>query len=172
VDDRRKMRASDRNRQDVVDRLRAALDDGRLKMDEYVERMGLAYQAVTHGDLMALYDDLPERDLIRTRETAPLAPAPPSALPAKAPGAAVARQGLLADLPGALKVLWTIWLVAVSVNVVIWVLVSGSSGHLIYPWPLWVAGPYGAALFAVSAGVRQSRRSRRTAGRDQQAARP
>jgi len=62
-------------------------------------------------------------------------------------------------------VLWTIWLTAVSINVVIWVLVSGTSGHLIYPWPVWVAGPSGAALFAVSAGVTQIRRSRRSSAR-------
>ena len=33
------MRASDRDRQDVVDRLRGAVGDGRLRMDEYMERM-------------------------------------------------------------------------------------------------------------------------------------
>jgi NhaP-type Na+/H+ or K+/H+ antiporter len=61
--------------------------------------------------------------------------------------------------------LWTIWLTAVSINVVVWALVSGTTAHLVYPWPLWVAGPYGAALFAVSAGVMQVRQSRRSAER-------
>ena len=51
-------------------------------------------------------------------------------------------------------------LVVVSINVAIWALVSGTSGHLAYPWPVWVAGPYGAALFAVSAGVTLFRRGR------------
>ncbi len=51
MDDRQRMRASDRDRQEVVDRLRDAVAEGRLKMDEYVERMGRAYQAVTYGDL-------------------------------------------------------------------------------------------------------------------------
>ena len=58
-----------------------------------------------------------------------------------------------------LKILWTIWLIAVSVNVVVWALVSGAGGHLAYPWPVWVAGPYGAVLFAVSAAVTLLRRS-------------
>ena len=49
---------------------------------------------------------------------------------------------------------------AVSVNVAVWVLVSGTTGHLQYPWPLWVAGPYGAALLAISAAVAQFRRDR------------
>jgi hypothetical protein len=43
---------------------------------------------------------------------------------------------------------------------VVWVLVSGTTGHLAYPWPLWVAGPYGAVLFAISAAVTAIRRSR------------
>jgi hypothetical protein len=37
--------------------------------------------------------------------------------------------------------------------VVVWILVSVTSGHLAYPWPLWVAGPYGALLAAVSVAV-------------------
>ena len=53
--------------------------------------------------------------------------------------------------------LWTIWLAAVSINVVIWALVSATHGHLAYPWPLWVAGPYGALLAAISVSVRTGR---------------
>jgi hypothetical protein len=156
MDDQRKMRASDHDRQEVVDRLRGALVDGRLKMDEFADRVGLAYQAVTYGDLAPLYSDLPALGSKTGREAAP---------PVTAPPARVRRQGVLARLPATLKVLWTIWLTAVSINVVIWALVSGVSAHLVYPWPLWVAGPYGAALFAVSAGVTQIRRSHLPAGR-------
>src|SRR4249919_1522568 len=57
--DRELMRASDDDRQQVVDRLRAAVEDGRLKMEEFTERMGLAYQAVTYGDLGKSVADLP-----------------------------------------------------------------------------------------------------------------
>ena len=73
-----------------------------------------------------------------------------------------------ARLPAVLRVLWALWFSAVSVNVVVWALVSVTTGQLIYPWPLWVAGPYGAALFALSAAATVSRRSREqliTAGR-------
>ena len=150
------LRASDHDRQEVVDRLRGALEDGRLKMDEFEDRMGLAYQAVTYGDLVPLYADLPAVGQKPGRQ----AYRPALAAPACGYG-----HGVLADLPAALKVLWTIWLTAVSINVVVWALVSGTSAHLVYPWPLWVAGPYGAALFAVSAGVTQIRRSRLPAGR-------
>ena len=156
MDDRLKTRASDHDRQEVVDRLRGALEDGRLKMDEFVDRVGLAYQAVTYGDLAPLYADLPAVGSRTGQKAAPPALAPPARVPAR---------GVLAGLPMTLKVMWTIWLTAVSINVVVWALVCAASAHMVYPWPLWVAGPYGAALFAVSAGVMQVRRSYLPAGR-------
>jgi hypothetical protein len=82
-----------------------------------------------------------------------------------APPAVFSPAGYLAGLPAVLKVLWTIWLTAVSINVVVWALVSGTGGHLAYPWPVWVAGPYGAVLFAVSASVTLFRRSRTSVAR-------
>jgi hypothetical protein len=142
------MRASDRDRQQVVDRLRRALEDGRLTMDEYMDRMEAAYKAATYGDLVPLCADLPAS----TPQTAAAATTPPAVL---------SQVGHLAGLPTALKIGWTMWLTAVSVNVVVWALVSGTGGHLAYPWPVWVAGPYGAVLFAVSAGLVLFRRSRR-----------
>jgi hypothetical protein len=148
--DQQKMRASDRDRQQVVERLRSALEDGRLTMEEYVNRMEVAYQAATYGDLAPLCADLPASN--------PVTAGPQTA--ATVPAAVVSRAGYLAGLPAVLKVLWTIWLIAVSVNVAVWALVSGTGGHLAYPWPVWVAGPYGAVLFAVSAGVTLFGRSR------------
>jgi hypothetical protein len=152
MSDQQRMRASDRDRQQVVEQLRGALEDGRLTMEEYVDRMEAAYQAATYGDLAPLCADLP-------------APASVFAGPATAAGttarpAVFSRAGYLAGLPTVLRVLWVKWLAVVSVNVVVWALVSGTSGHLAYPWPAWVAGPYGAVLFAVSAGVTLFRRSR------------
>jgi Domain of unknown function (DUF1707) len=151
MDDRQTIRASDRERQEVVDRLRSAVEDGRLKMEEYVDRMGRAYQAVTYGDLAPLHADLPGLGPTAGRETPP---------PTTAPCAYVTWRGLFAGLPAALKGLWTMWLTAVLINVVVWALVSGTTGHLIYPWPVWVAGPYGAALLALSAAVTLFRRTR------------
>ena len=157
MDDRQTMRASDRDRQEVVDRLRSAVEDGRLKMDEYTDRMGRAYQAVTYGDLAPLHADLPEpaRALPEPAPAAGWVAAPPTMAPC-----AYHAWRLFAGLPAALKVLWTIWLTAVLINVVVWALVSGTTGHLAYPWPVWVAGPYGAALLALSAAVTLFRRTR------------
>jgi Domain of unknown function (DUF1707) len=153
MSDTQTMRASDRDRQHVVDRLRGAVGDGRLQMDEYMQRMELAYSAVTYADLAPLYADLPAPGSIPEPETA--------AVPAAAGPRALAGWGcFVAGLPPVLRVLWAIWLTAVSINVVVWALVSGTTGHVIYPWPLWVAGPYGAALLAVSAAVSLIRGSR------------
>ena len=160
MDAQLKMRASDHDRQQVVDRLRSAVADGRLTVDEYVERMGRAYQAVTYGDLAPLYADLPvDHPGGPAGRAGSLAGSGTPAPAAGRPGGGT-RPGGLAGLPAALKVLWTIWLTAVSVNVVVWVLVSVTSGHLAYPWPLWVAGPWGAVLFAQSVGITQLRRGR------------
>jgi hypothetical protein len=152
--DRELMRASDDDRQQVVHRLQAALEEGRLKLDEFTDRVGLAYQAVTYGELAKVHADLPPA----STQDVPRPVAAKVASPARA-----AKSSAFADLPAPLKVLWTIWLAAVSINVVVWVLVVGTKGHWVYPWPLWVAGPYGAALLAVSVPVVQSRR-RRNAG--------
>jgi hypothetical protein len=54
------MRASDEDRQIVVDVLRQAHAVGRLRPDEFYERMdAAAYAAVTWGDLDGLTADLP-----------------------------------------------------------------------------------------------------------------
>jgi hypothetical protein len=154
MDAQLKMRASDHDRQQVVDRLRGAVADGRLTVDEYVDRMGRAYQAVTYGDLAPLHADLPADGAVGlvAERAAPV--------PAGARLTGDAQRGILAGLPVVLRVLWTIWLTALSVNVVVWALVSVTSGHLAYPWPLWVAGPWGAVLFAKSIAATQLRRGR------------
>ena len=122
-----RMRASDRDRQQAVERLRSALEDGRLTVEEYVDRMGVAYQAVTYGDLAPLSADLPA--------SSPVIARPETAARASAPPAVFSGVGFLVGLPAVLKVLWTIWLAAVSINVVVWALVSSTGGHLAYPWP-------------------------------------
>ncbi|WP_194915618.1 DUF1707 SHOCT-like domain-containing protein [Catenulispora rubra] len=175
-DRRQRIRVSDSERQAVVEVLKQALDDGRLRMDEYVERMEKAYEAVTIGDLELLHDDLPvgASAPVRTPAAPPL-PSPPPAPPATAPQPVYVVntpppappptphpgvRGAYVDLPGGLKVLWTLWFAAVAINMVVWVLVGLTTVSFPYPWPLWVAGPAGAALFGISAPVLQSRRAR------------
>jgi hypothetical protein len=53
------LRASDADRDAVVDRLRAAAGEGRLEADELEQRVDGALRARTYGDLADLIADLP-----------------------------------------------------------------------------------------------------------------
>src|SRR3954471_7032337 len=56
---REEMRAGDSDRQAVADKLKAALDEGRLDLHEYDERLQQTYAAKTFGALDPLVTDLP-----------------------------------------------------------------------------------------------------------------
>ena len=58
---RERLRASDRDRDEVVERLRAAAAEGRLTASELDERLTHAFSAATYGELDTLIDDLPVR---------------------------------------------------------------------------------------------------------------
>jgi len=53
------VRASDAEREQAVVRLREATVEGRLTLDEFSQRMELAYAARTHDDLERVISDLP-----------------------------------------------------------------------------------------------------------------
>lgn len=134
---REKMRAADADRERYAELVRRALDEGRLTLDEMDERLRVVYAARTFGELEQAVVDLPrstpaERSQVAVPRGAPSAPVPPS------------RQDPSTKLPGWLSALWRLWLLAVLVNLVIWFLVSLTSGDLVYFWPIWVAGPWGA----------------------------
>jgi murein DD-endopeptidase MepM/ murein hydrolase activator NlpD len=124
---RDEMRAADADRQTVADRLKTALDEGRLDLHEYDERLQRAYAAKTYGDLDGLLTDLPN-------VAPPAVPAPPT----------VARSEhvtaeWLADV-------WKSWFSVVGITSAIWLVSSLSSGSVIYYWPVWVAVPWGVVL--------------------------
>ena len=52
-------RASNAEREAVVQRLLSAVHEGRLSLDEFDERSATAYAAKTHRELQALTRDLP-----------------------------------------------------------------------------------------------------------------
>jgi len=53
------LRASDKDRDRVADRLREAASEGRLMIEELEHRLGTALRARTYGELEALIADLP-----------------------------------------------------------------------------------------------------------------
>jgi len=60
----RPIRASDKERESVVDVLRDAYTDGRLTLDEFDERTSAAYAARTWAELRELTADLPVEPLL------------------------------------------------------------------------------------------------------------
>jgi Domain of unknown function (DUF1707) len=60
----RPIRASDKEREGVVDVLRDAYTDGRLTLDEFDERTSAAYAARTWAELRDLTADLPVEPLL------------------------------------------------------------------------------------------------------------
>ncbi|WP_433731747.1 DUF1707 SHOCT-like domain-containing protein [Actinoplanes sp. CA-051413] len=136
------MRAADADRQAVADQLKAALDEGRLDLHEYDERLQQAYAAKTYGDLRALLDDLPSARVPVPAQREPSG----SVVDRDASDAEVTRRWLLA--------VWSSWILVVGINTVVWLMVSIGSAELIYFWPVWVAGPWGVVLvFVTVAGL-------------------
>nr|WP_062330508.1 DUF1707 domain-containing protein [Herbidospora sakaeratensis] len=143
--DRRDVRVSDNDREAAVARLLAAVDEGRLSLDEYNDRMSRAYTSVTFGDLDNLLLDLPSAQT-----------AAPTVTQTKAPAVATS------SLPRWLKVVWIAWAAKVALNLVIWVILSLTEGELLYFWPMWVFLPPALILLAVSYAVTASRKSVRS----------
>ncbi|MGY1832727.1 DUF1707 domain-containing protein [Geodermatophilus sp. SYSU D01180] len=139
--------AGDADRAAVVTRLDESLADGRLTLAEYEDRSARAHAARTYGELAELTTDLPR-----------------PARPAPRPVAAVAYGGAWHGGPwhGAwghdLRAAWTSWLVTGVIVIGIWLVSVLGSGDLVYPWPVWVVGPWGVVLLARTLGERRSGR--------------
>jgi hypothetical protein len=143
------VRVSDAEREQVATRLVAAHGEGRLTLAEYDERVRAAHAAVVRDDLAPLLADLPgpasagfDGSVARAPRPAPTrrrdgAMALPFAPPFPVPGVGPCAGGR-----GAVAA----WAVVSVVNVVIWLAVSVGSAAVVYPWWIWVAGPWGLAL--------------------------
>lgn len=114
------IRASDDDRQRVVDLLAEHHVAGRLDQAEFAERMESAYLAKTLGDLRRLMGDLPRIEAGPSRS-------------------GTARQR-------AVRAAFASWISTAVLVLVIWSAVSVASGHFTYFWPFWVIGPWGAVL--------------------------
>jgi hypothetical protein len=122
------MRASDGDRDRVAASLRDHVAEGRLTVDEFNERLEQVYQSRTYGELATLTSDLPEMDLNRL------------------PAVSQQSKPAAAPEPGQHVNPWVPWAIASGVNWMIWLIVTVTSGELLYPWPLWVMGPWGVVL--------------------------
>jgi hypothetical protein len=135
---REQMRAADADRQQVAEQLRAALEEGRIDLAEFDERLRDAYAAKTYGDLDRLLTDLPN--------AAPVVPAPPRAV---APAATGQRDRLTSAWLGHV---WGQWAKALVFFTLIWAFGSIFSGEPVFYWPVWIVGPWGLVLLVRTAG--------------------
>ncbi|TDD75719.1 DUF1707 domain-containing protein [Actinomadura darangshiensis] len=129
------VRASDADRDRVAVSLREHCAEGRITMDELQERLDAVYGAKTLGQLQEVTSDLPEEDLYQL--PVPASQAKSTASPA--------RPDLAALAPQRMRAMWGAWATVSAINVTVWLIILITSGA-VYPWWIWVAGPWGAIL--------------------------
>ncbi|MGK5112544.1 DUF1707 SHOCT-like domain-containing protein [Geodermatophilus sp. CPCC 205506] len=131
------MRVSDPERAEVQEKLRRAVAAGQLDLHEFDARVQSVWSSRTRGELDRVTRDLPEP---------PAPPPPPPPL----------GRRFSNDASGtAMRVLTIVWASVVAINLVVWTLVSVTTGTFVHPWWVWVAGPPGAVLavlYAVGIG--------------------
>jgi hypothetical protein len=142
MDRRERMRAADSDRAAVAEQLLRALNEGRLDLAEYEDRLQRVYAAKTYGDLNSsgLLDDLPGTVPVGQAQVVPIGegggPAPVPGPDGRYPGA---TRNWLAET-------WNGYFGVVTIVVTIWAVTSLVSAEWLYFWPIWVGGPWGAVL--------------------------
>ncbi|MFC7330131.1 DUF1707 SHOCT-like domain-containing protein [Marinactinospora rubrisoli] len=121
------MRASDRDREAVAERLATALSEGRLDLAEHEKRLTAAMSARTVGQLRPLTADLPEQ--------------PPEAAVERSAGHAGSSWREWFDE-------WRYWLGGAVVMIGIWAVTSLSEGSPQRFWPLIPLGIWAAVIIA------------------------
>ncbi|MFI6577444.1 DUF1707 domain-containing protein [Nocardiopsis sp. NPDC050513] len=146
-----RMRASDTERDRTVDHLTVAFVEGRLDLDEYDRRVGLALSSVLVGELWSLTADLP-----RTGDGVPG--------PRPVPDREHRSAGEL-SLPASAHGWgdeWRWWTGVAVILTGVWAVVSLMAGEPVPYWPLVPLGIWGAVLLAAAIwpsgeGPRESR---------------
>ncbi len=125
--DHSRMRASSADRSVVAERLQLAVDEGRLDLAEYDERLRAVYAATTYGELDRVTADLPA--------------VPAARLPSAQEQRAAADQREWWNE-------WRTWLGGAVVMLAIWGVTSLVSGELQRFWPAIPLGIWAAVLLA------------------------
>ncbi|WP_194821780.1 DUF1707 domain-containing protein [Micromonospora sp. S-DT3-3-22] len=167
MEGRDRMRAADADREATAERLRVALEEGRLDLHEYDERLQQTYGAKTYAELDAVLADLPGP---ASAERSALTPLGPQAPPVPGPGASVPDREVPPGPPvtgdtvvgkpvpagagsGRWPVeVWVPWLRVAALLTAIWAISSVGSRELLFYWPVWALGPWGVLLLLRTAG--------------------
>lgn len=112
-------RVSDAERERTARLLAAHVGAGRLNIGEFDSRVARAYAATTRSDLESVVRDLPVEPVTK----------------------AVRRQRHS-------QAHWLPWLSVGVLCMAIWAATSIATWNFLYPWPIWVIGPWGLAILA------------------------
>ncbi|MGH3097720.1 MAG: DUF1707 SHOCT-like domain-containing protein [Streptosporangiales bacterium] len=134
------LRCADSDRDRIAGQLREHYAEGRLDLDEFQERANAVYAAKTFGDLEPLTVDLPARPV------------------QEHPQEAKDEDEECASGRGRLMAMWSPWLTTSVICIGIWLISMLASSQFIYPWPVWVAGPWGVILLVATLGGTGSQR--------------
>ncbi|MFJ8688283.1 DUF1707 SHOCT-like domain-containing protein [Micromonospora wenchangensis] len=184
MEGRNRMRAADADREATAERLRVALEEGRLDLHEYDERLQQTYGAKTYAELDTVLADLPGPTAAERSALTPLVPPAP---PVPGPGASVPDREVPPGPPVAGDTVvgkavppgtgsgrwpvevWVPWLRVAALLTAIWAISSVGSRELLFYWPVWALGPWGVLLLMRTAGGMAGAvpdRDRRRAARD------
>jgi hypothetical protein len=143
------MSISEEERDRTVKALTKHCGDGRITLDELEQRIELAFAAQTTAELRELVRDLPsDTQLLGVTRVPPSPALQPHPSPTAPPPAL--RHHVAHGSEIALRVHTVVFLSVMALLVAIWVMAGFG-----YPWPIWVAMPWGAAL-AIHAGVHKA----------------
>jgi hypothetical protein len=129
----RTVRASDHDREAAIELLNQHTTAGRLTLAEFEERTGAVYAAQALSELDHQLRDLPVQR-------------------------AAAEVEADEDQPVSIRQMWLPWVGAGLICTAIWGITSIGAQAFLYPWPLWVIGPWGAVLLSRTLAARATRR--------------
>jgi hypothetical protein len=125
-DDRSRLRISNAERDDAVERLQRALDEGRIDLAEFDERSKAAYEAKTNAELDLIFADLPTDR------------AEGKAVERTEPAAESAESTALEAVEGPqLSGMMRAWIWVACTTVPVWLFVLIATGETQAFWPLW-----------------------------------
>lgn len=125
-------RAADADRTRAAEQLKAALDEGRLDLGEYDERLQSAYNAKTYGELDALLTDIPGATAISR-----------SVVATPSDGAASLEYAKRRSKRKDLKKTWSSYGGAVIFFTGLWAIGWVASDGVPNFWPMWILGIWG-----------------------------
>jgi uncharacterized protein DUF1707 len=137
------IRASDRDREQVVATLGVHASEGRLTLAEFEERATTAYAARHLAELDALLVDLPAGPRPRDADV-------------------VSARGGRRPRSFDVRARWGSWAFVGVTCLIIWALASLAQARPLYFWPVWVIGPWGFVLLRHTFGAGRSRSYRQS----------